>query len=85
MPTHKPFAPPLPPPPQADALPDTLPDQLAWCGSDAVLLFWEVRPFFPNHPCTSHHRQHAPSHTHTHCCRAAPPRLCCFYDASWAC
>lgn len=28
---------------QADALPDTLPDQLAWCGSDAVLLFWEVR------------------------------------------
>ncbi|KAL4440601.1 hypothetical protein ABPG75_003602 [Micractinium tetrahymenae] len=25
----------------ADALPDTLPDQLVWCGSDAVLLFWE--------------------------------------------
>lgn len=22
-------------------MPDTLPDQLAWCGSDAVLLFWE--------------------------------------------
>ncbi|PRW05770.1 Vacuolar sorting-associated 16 [Chlorella sorokiniana] len=25
----------------AEALPDTLPDQLVWCGSDAVLLFWE--------------------------------------------
>ncbi|EFN53979.1 hypothetical protein CHLNCDRAFT_135924 [Chlorella variabilis] len=25
----------------ADAVPDTLPDQLVWCGSDAVLLFWE--------------------------------------------
>ena len=27
---------------QAEALPDTLPEQLVWCGSDAVLLFWEV-------------------------------------------
>lgn len=27
---------------QAEALPDTLPEQLVWCGSDAVLLFWEA-------------------------------------------
>jgi hypothetical protein len=28
---------------QAEAVPDTLPEQVVWCGSDAVLLFWEVR------------------------------------------
>ncbi|KAL4852826.1 hypothetical protein ACK3TF_006093 [Chlorella vulgaris] len=25
----------------AEAVPDTLPEQVVWCGSDAVLLFWE--------------------------------------------